>query len=63
VAGVAQSYTPEEMIGKTIVVVSNLKPATIRGLKSNGMLLAVKTESGHTLLTISDEAKPGLRIS
>ena len=40
VAGVAQFYTPEEIVGKTIVVVANLKPARIRGIESQGMLLA-----------------------
>jgi len=40
VAGIAQWYTPEEMVGRKIVVVANLEPATIRGITSQGMLLA-----------------------
>ncbi|MBR3707963.1 MAG: methionine--tRNA ligase subunit beta, partial [Lentisphaeria bacterium] len=52
VAGIAQFYKPEELIGKTIVVVANLRPAKIRGNESRGMLLAAKNESGLKLVTI-----------
>ena len=51
VAGIAKAYTPEQVIGRTIVIVANLKPAKIRGIESQGMLLAVK--SGDTLRLIS----------
>ena len=63
VAGIAEYYRPEEMVGKKIVVVVNLKPATIRGVKSNGMLLAAK--SGHKLCLVSPESDlpPGAKIS
>ena len=40
VAGIAQQYKPEELTGKTIVIVANLQPAKIRGVESQGMLLA-----------------------
>jgi methionyl-tRNA synthetase len=63
VAGVAQSYSPEEMIGKTLIVVANLKPAVIRGVESKGMLLAVKTDKGHAVLTTEEDVKPGIRVS
>ena len=43
VSGIAQWYTPETLAGKTIVIVANLKPAVIRGVESNGMLLAAKS--------------------
>jgi methionyl-tRNA synthetase len=46
VAGIAQHYKPEELIGKKIVVVANLKPATIRGVESRGMLLAASAGGG-----------------
>ncbi len=62
VAGVAESYTPDQLIGKTIVVVANLQPARIRGLESQGMLLAVQTEKGYSLLTTDDPAVPGLQV-
>ena len=40
VAGIAQHYTPKELIGRKVCVVANLKPVKIRGVESNGMLLA-----------------------
>lgn len=46
VAGIKQYYSKEELLGKTIIVVSNLEPAVIAGNQSNGMLLAVKTIEG-----------------
>jgi methionyl-tRNA synthetase len=46
VAGIAQHYTPEQLIGKEIVVVANLKPAKLRGLLSEGMLLAASNDQG-----------------
>jgi methionyl-tRNA synthetase len=63
VAGVAQSYTPESLVGKTIIVVANLKPAQIRGVQSDGMLLAVQTGAGHRLLTADGDVEPGRIIS
>jgi methionyl-tRNA synthetase len=52
VAGVAQYYAPEEITGKTIVVVANLKPAKIRGVESQGMLLAAKDGKDLKLITV-----------
>ena len=63
VAGIAQHYTPEELIGKTIIIVANLQPATIRGIESQGMLLAVEDGDQLTLLTTEKEAAPGKRVS
>ena len=51
VAGIAQSYAPEAVVGKTIIVVANLKPAKIRGVESQGMLLAAKAGGKLALLT------------
>jgi len=62
IAGIADSYTPEEIIGKTIIVVTNLKPATIRGIESQGMLLAAKTKKRLTLVTLEVGTAPGLSI-
>lgn len=63
VAGVAQHYTPEQILGKRIIVVANLEPAKIRGLESRGMLLAAK--SGETLCLVVPEAAlpPGSKVS
>jgi methionyl-tRNA synthetase len=44
VSGIAQYYTPEEMIGKKVVVVKNLKPAKLRGVESQGMILCSTTK-------------------
>ncbi len=62
VAGVAQYYTPEQMIGKTLIVVTNLKPAKIRGIESNGMLLAAKSGKELVLVTTEGEITPGADI-
>jgi methionyl-tRNA synthetase len=63
VAGIAEHYKPEELIGKTIVVVTNLKPATIRGIESRGMLLAARKDGTLTLVTVADTIAPGAKIS
>ena len=63
VAGIAQHYQPEEMIGKQIVVVSNLEPAKIRGIDSDGMLLAAVEEGGKLSIIIPEkEMANGTRI-
>ncbi|MDD5697855.1 MAG: methionine--tRNA ligase [Victivallaceae bacterium] len=62
VAGVAQFYTPEAMIGKNIVIVANLKPAKIRGLASQGMLLAAKDGKNLKLLTIDGDIAAGSQV-
>ncbi len=63
VAGVAQHYQPEELIGKTVIVVANLKPAKIRGVESQGMLLAVKDGDNLSLLTTDRSVAPGKPVS
>ncbi len=62
VAGVAQYYTPEEMVGKTIVIVANLKPAVIRGVESAGMLLAAKSGKKLSLVTVEGDVPSGANI-
>jgi methionyl-tRNA synthetase len=52
VAGIALSYKPEELVGKQIVIVANLEPATIRGVRSEGMLLAGSVEGDDTSITL-----------
>lgn len=61
VAGLAEYYKPEELVGKTIIVVANLEPKKIRGLESQGMLLATDTYPPK-LLTVEGEASPGSKI-
>lgn len=63
VAGIAESYSPEEIAGKTVIVICNLKPTDIYGVQSQGMLLAVKSKSGTVLVTTDGEIQPGLAVS
>jgi len=60
VAGLGEEYTPEDLVGKYTVVVANLKPVKLRGIMSQGMLLASKTADGHfALLTFDKEPEAG----
>ncbi len=59
VAGIALHYEPATLIGKTVVVVANLKPATIRGVESNGMLLAASVGKDLKLITVDGEFPSG----
>jgi tRNA-binding protein len=54
VAGIRQHYTPEQLVGKSIIVVNNLEPAMLRGEASNGMLLAATSGEKVILLTVDD---------
>ena len=62
VAGIAMHYQPEELIGKTIVVIDNLKPAKLRGEISEGMLLAASSSDKLKLVTIDGELPPGCEV-
>ena len=63
VSGIAQHYTPEELIGKKIIVVANLKPAKLCGVESSGMLLAGNREDGSVCVTFIDDSVPvGTRL-
>ena len=63
VAGLKGYYKPEELVGRYIIVVANLKPAKLMGIESNGMLLAAKDGEGLALLTVEKPVKPGAKIS
>ena len=62
VAGIKNSYTAEELVGKDVVLVNNLPPVTIRGVESQGMALAVEGETGITLIRPDKPAKAGSKI-
>jgi methionyl-tRNA synthetase len=63
VAGIAKAYAPEDLKGKVVVVVTNLKPAKLMGVESQGMLLAATGDDGvPVVLTPEKETPPGLRI-
>ena len=63
VAGIAEYYEPEALVGRQIVVVANLEPATIRGVESQGMLLAASDDNGLTLVTPDREISDGAEVS
>ena len=62
VAGIKSHYTEEQLIGRQIVIVANLEPAVIRGEKSQGMLLAGKTEEKVILLSPLEQMPNGTRL-
>lgn len=62
VSGIAQSYQPEELPGRQVIVVSNLHPRKIRGVESNGMLLCATTKEGYRLLTVDDPVPAGSEV-
>jgi methionyl-tRNA synthetase len=62
VAGIAEHYSPEELVGKFVAVVVNLEPAKLMGITSQGMLLAAEDEKGISLLLADRPIKPGSRV-
>lgn len=63
VAGIKQYYKPEELVGKSIVMIDNIEPAVIRGVTSNGMLLATKDGASLAILVPDREIKIGSPVS
>ncbi|MDD8040922.1 MAG: methionine--tRNA ligase subunit beta, partial [Thermotogota bacterium] len=63
IAGIAQFYEAEALVGKRIVVIANLEPAKLMGMESFGMLLAAKDGVNLRLLTVDGEIQPGAAIS
>jgi len=63
IAGIAEYYKPEELLGKSIIVVANLEPVKLRGELSEGMLLAAKAKGKLVLLTPDGEIPSGTAIS
>ena len=63
VAGIAEAYEPEALVGKTVVIVFNLKPAKLMGIESNGMVLAASPEGGKpTVVSFENPPEPGTRV-
>ncbi len=63
VSGIAAWYTPEELVGKRVVLVANLKPAKLRGVRSEGMILAAEDAEGNlSLVTLDRALPPGARV-
>ncbi len=61
-AGIAESYEPEAIVGRSIVIVANLKPREMMGTVSNGMVLAASTDNGPAMLVNPEPAPPGTRV-
>jgi methionyl-tRNA synthetase len=62
-AGIAEAYQPEQLVGRTIAFVANLKPAKLMGIESNGMILAASVEGGPpTLVSFDAPVAPGARV-
>ncbi len=62
VSGISEYYKPDELIGKTVIIVANLKPAKLCGEMSNGMLLAADTADGGIKVLFADGMEPGMRL-
>lgn len=62
ISGIAESVTPEEIIGRQLLFIVNLEPRVIRGLASNGMLLAVGEGDTFAVVTPSKKVAPGTRL-
>jgi len=63
VAGIAEAYEPDALVGKTVVIVFNLKPAKLMGIESNGMVLAASPDGGKPeIVTFANPPEPGTRV-
>jgi methionyl-tRNA synthetase len=62
VAGIAQAYKPDDMVGKQVIVVANLAPRKLAGLVSEGMILAAGDEQILGLSALDRETPPGTRV-
>ena len=63
IAGIGKFYSPEELIGKTVVAIVNLEPRMIVGLESQAMILAGKSEEGLSLIVPEKDLPSGLKLS
>ena len=63
VSGIAGSYTPDELVGKQVIIVANLKPAKLMGVISQGMLLAAVEGKTVTVATLDKAVKPGTMLT
>jgi methionyl-tRNA synthetase len=63
VAGIAEHYRPEDLVGKKVVIVANLEPARLMGIESQGMLLAASGEERLSILTLDRDLPPGAKVT
>src|SRR6202022_4530608 len=62
VAGIATKYSPEELVGRKVVIVANLQPARLMGVESNGMVLAASIEGEPSLLSVDPSVPAGTKV-
>jgi len=62
VSGIAKHYKPEELVGKKVVLVANLKPAKLRGIESQGMILAASTDTELSIVTLERDIPTGAKV-
>ncbi len=63
VSGISKYYEPEELVGKNVILIANLKPIKLRGVESRGMILAASKGKKLTLATVMDEIKSGTKVN
>jgi len=63
VSGIAEQYDPQELVGKNVVIIANLKPVKIRGVESRGMLLTSENDGKLSLLTVMQDIPSGSQVS
>jgi methionyl-tRNA synthetase len=63
VAGIAETYQPEDLLGKQVIIVANLKPIKLMGILSQGMLLTAADKASCALVTLDGPAEPGTRLA
>ena len=62
VAGIAEFYNPDDLVGENVVVVANLKPARLFGVESQGMILSSEGPEGLNLIRAHDQVSPGSKV-
>ena len=62
IAGIRPSYAADQLVGKKVVVINNLEPAVIRGVESQGMLLAASDDKGHSVLIPDRDVSSGAQV-
>lgn len=62
VAGIAENYKPEDLIGRKVILVANLKPAKVRGIESQGMILAAVGKNELSIITLEKDMPSGTRV-
>mgnify|MGYP000607318761 FL=1 len=61
-AGISESYEPEDLVGRTVIIVANLKPAKLMGIESQGMVLAASNDGNIILAGFDQEPGQGVQV-